>query len=98
MSTAPRTILVVDDNDRPAEQLDRSRLLHEAEIAYEHLRRYFELILEAAGEGICALDVAGRITFINPAALRLLGYRQDELVGADLAALAERPAAGDNGH
>jgi two-component system, cell cycle sensor histidine kinase and response regulator CckA len=83
---------------RAAEQLDRSRLLHEAEIAYEHLRRYFELILQAAGEGICALDVAGRITFVNPAALRLLGYRQDELVGADLAALAERPAAGANGH
>src|SRR5204862_194222 len=66
-------------------------------IAYEHLRRYFELILQAAGEGICALDVNGRITFVNHAARRMLGYEQHELAGEDLAALAERPAADANG-
>ena len=83
---------------RAAEQLDRSKLLQEAEIAYEHLRRHYELILQAAGEGICGLDLAARITFVNPAALRLLGYELHELSGADLAALAERPAPDANGH
>jgi PAS domain S-box-containing protein len=82
---------------RAVEQLDRSKLLHEAAIAYEHLRRYYELILQAAGEGICGLDLNGRITFVNPAARRLLGYELHELLGADLAALAERPASGNNG-
>src|SRR3989442_1756768 len=62
------------------EQHDRRRLLHEAATAYEHLRRQYELILHAAGEGICGLDTQGRITFINPAALRLLGYEANELL------------------
>ncbi|HEY1381123.1 MAG TPA: response regulator [Gemmataceae bacterium] len=82
---------------RAAEQIDRRKLLQEAEIAYEHLRRHYEMILYAAGEGICGLDLGGRITFVNPAALRMLGYELHELLGADLAALAERPVAGANG-
>jgi hypothetical protein len=82
---------------RAAEQLDRNRLLHEAEIAYKQLHRQHEHILEAAGEGICGLDLAGRITFVNPAALRMLGYENEELRGADLGVLAERPLAGANG-
>ena len=82
---------------RTVGQLSQSKLLVEAEIAYEHLRRHYEMILYAAGEGICGLDLAGRITFVNPAGLRLLGYELGELLGADLAALAERPVAGANG-
>jgi two-component system cell cycle sensor histidine kinase/response regulator CckA len=82
---------------RAVEHLDRSKLLQEAEIAYEHLRRHYEMILHAAGEGICGLDLNGRITFVNPAALRMLGYELQELLGADLAQLAERPVAGANG-
>lgn len=34
------------------------------------------------GEGIIATDDNGRITRINPAALSILGYRKDELLGA----------------
>jgi PAS domain S-box-containing protein len=79
------------------EQHDRRRLLREAEAAYEHLRRQYELILHAAGEGICGLDTQGRITFINPAALRMLGYEASELLGQDLTTLAERPSSGENG-
>ncbi len=82
---------------RAVEQLNRRKLLHEAEIAYEHLRRHYEMILHAAGEGICGLDLSGQINFVNPAALRMLGYELHELLGADLAALAERPVAGANG-
>jgi PAS domain S-box-containing protein len=82
---------------RAVEQLERRKLLQDAEIAYEHLRRHYELILQAAGEGICGLDLSGRITFVNPAALRLLGYESQDLIGADLAALAERPVAGAHG-
>ena len=82
---------------RAVEQLDKGKLLREAEIAYEHMRRHYEMILEAAGEGICGLDVQGRITFANPAALRMLGYGLVELRGADLAMLAEPPGTGANG-
>ncbi|MCA9471885.1 MAG: PAS domain S-box protein [Nitrospirales bacterium] len=39
------------------------------------------LILNAAGEGILGLDLEGRHTFVNPAATRMLGFTEDELIG-----------------
>jgi PAS domain S-box-containing protein len=47
----------------------------------EQLRRQNEVLLHAAGEGICGLDREGRITFINPAGVKMLGYEVDELIG-----------------
>lgn len=52
----------------------------ELEAAEERAR----LLLDSAGEGICGIDTNGVITFINPAAVRMLGYTQEELVGANL--------------
>ncbi len=40
-----------------------------------------ELILNSAGEGIYGLDMDGRVTFINPAAAKMLGWEVQELVG-----------------
>ena len=40
-----------------------------------------ELILNSAGEGIYGLDLDGRVTFINPAAARMLGWDAAELPG-----------------
>jgi PAS domain S-box-containing protein len=37
-------------------------------------------ILDSAGEGIYGLDIEGRCTFVNPAALQLLGFSADELL------------------
>ncbi|MBF0348650.1 MAG: PAS domain S-box protein [Magnetococcales bacterium] len=42
-----------------------------------------ELILGAAGEGIHGLDRMGVTTFVNPAAARMLGRMEQELVGRD---------------
>lgn len=42
--------------------------------------RQSRLLLEAAGDGICGLDVSGNVIFINPAAEHLLGYAADELM------------------
>ena len=39
------------------------------------------LILEAAGEGIFGVDTEGRITFMNPAAARMLGVNVRAVVG-----------------
>lgn len=39
------------------------------------------LILESAGEGILGVDLQGSTTFINTAAIRMLGYSQDEIIG-----------------
>lgn len=53
----------------------------ETEVQLRRLGREIKLILDSAGEGIFGLDLDGRITFINPAALRMLGYEETELVG-----------------
>lgn len=39
------------------------------------------LILESASEGIFGVDTGGRITFVNPAACRMLGYGAEDLIG-----------------
>lgn len=39
------------------------------------------LILRSAGEGIFGIDTAGRITFVNPTAEKILGYQENELKG-----------------
>jgi len=64
-----------------------------AEVALARLERAHAALLEAAGEGIVGLDRAGRITFANPAAARLLGYTPDELRDQDLHALAHHTRA-----
>lgn len=47
----------------------------------EKLQRRSDLILNSAGEGVCGLDLSGRIHFANPAAANILGLSVDELVG-----------------
>jgi len=45
------------------------------------LTHHSSLLLESLGEGVYGVDMAGRITFINPAAEAMLGYREEELLG-----------------
>jgi diguanylate cyclase (GGDEF)-like protein/PAS domain S-box-containing protein len=52
----------------------------EAEEALERLNRHNELILNSAGEGIYGLDLQGKTTFVNPAAVSLTGWDADELI------------------
>lgn len=44
------------------------------------LRRY-ELILTSAGEGIYGLDREGKGTFVNPAAIAMMGWDEDDVLG-----------------
>ncbi|MEM1395215.1 MAG: GAF domain-containing protein, partial [Cyanobacteria bacterium P01_H01_bin.150] len=52
----------------------------QAKASLERLSRQSELILNSAGEGIYGLNSQGELTFINPAAARMLGYRVEELI------------------
>lgn len=47
----------------------------------QKLQRAYELILNSAGEGICGLDMEGKITFANPTAARMIGVQVAEMVG-----------------
>lgn len=62
------------------------KLALQRNLAYESLRQQFALtlaIMESLGEGVCALDHAGRFTRINPAASAMLGWSGAELLGKD---------------
>jgi PAS domain S-box-containing protein len=56
----------------------------EAEAALRETRRQMELLLASAGEGILAVDGLGRVTFVNPAAARLLGSESERLLGRQI--------------
>src|SRR5437899_6821829 len=58
----------------------------------QRLQKRFELILNSAGEGICALDLAGRATYVNPAVARITGWPGNELIGR-----TEKEIFGENG-
>ncbi|MGH9432839.1 MAG: PAS domain S-box protein, partial [Terriglobia bacterium] len=54
---------------------------HKTQEALDNLRLQTEMILNAAGEGICGLDAGGRCAFFNPAAERMTGWKAEELIG-----------------
>ncbi len=57
---------------------------YEAEEALHMATRQRELILEAVDDGIFGMDLYGKVTFINEAGAKTLGYTADQLVGRDL--------------
>ena len=59
------------------EQVEAEQALHLA----THQR---ELILDSVADGIYGIDLEGRLTFVNLAAARTLGYTPDELAGCDV--------------
>ncbi len=64
--------------------LERKRAREEnkrTQATFERLRRDYQLILNSAGEGICGIDLDGKISFANPKAGELLGWNQEELLG-----------------
>ena len=49
--------------------------------AYLKSARHCEQILVSAGEGIYGLDLECKVTFVNPAGAKMLGYKEEELIG-----------------
>jgi len=45
------------------------------------------ILLHAVGDGIFVVDTLGRTTFVNPAALRMLGFAEDEMLGQQMHSL-----------
>jgi diguanylate cyclase (GGDEF)-like protein/PAS domain S-box-containing protein len=44
-------------------------------------------LLHAVGDGIFGVDATGKLTFVNPAAMRMLGFSEEEMLGRDAHAL-----------
>ncbi len=67
-----------------------SGILYLANRSLESVRQSEEskhLLLQAAGEGIFGVDTKGQTTFVNPAALRMLGFSEEEMLGQGAHAL-----------
>jgi len=47
----------------------------------DQIKKRYELILNSAGEGIYGLDVNGKATFVNPAAVKMTGWSVEETIG-----------------
>ena len=55
-----------------------------AEHEQSHLLDFMRAIIGNLGEGTCAVNRAGQVTFMNPAAERMLGWTEAELLGKDM--------------
>jgi PAS domain S-box-containing protein len=55
-----------------------------AEDRLRSLSRQSDSILESVGDGIFGLDLDGRVTIINPAALQMLGFKAEEVLGRNM--------------
>jgi PAS domain S-box-containing protein len=75
---------VIDLGDREPYVLSHGIDITEKTHAEERLRTLMHQsnsILESVGDGIYGVDLSGRVTFVNPAAAQMLGYKQSELLG-----------------
>ncbi len=53
----------------------------QTEILLDKTSKQVNLILNLAGEGILGINIEGNISFVNPKASEILGYKNDELLG-----------------
>jgi PAS domain S-box-containing protein len=72
--------------DQQRQELARSKDVLELHVRarsqeLEKFQRRSELILNSAAEGICGFDLEGKVTFVNPAAARVMGLGVEEMVG-----------------
>lgn len=59
----------------------------QTDIELANLRRQHQLILNSVGEGIYGLDIQGNVTFVNPAAALLIGWKMEDLIGKSMHAI-----------
>ena len=57
---------------------------HNTNFELANLRRQNQLILNSVGEGIYGLDTQGNVTFVNPAAARIIGWEINDLIGKSM--------------
>jgi diguanylate cyclase (GGDEF)-like protein/PAS domain S-box-containing protein len=75
---------IVDPNGRVSNYLavlDDITERKQAEAVIARLSEWNELLLNSAGEGIYGADLEGNCTYVNPAALALLGFDKEEVLG-----------------
>lgn len=69
--------------------------LHREKSKFQQLQKRYELLLNAAGEGVFGLDKLGNINFVNPAAANLLAQNPEQLIDSAFAELLPNSANED---
>lgn len=64
-----------------SDQLGRILERKNAEQSLKEAEELSRLLLNFAGEGIYGIDLDGNTMFVNPAACKILGYSEEELIG-----------------
>ncbi|WP_028583205.1 GGDEF domain-containing response regulator [Desulfogranum mediterraneum] len=54
---------------------------HRSREKMRRLSKNYEMILDAAANGICGVNLQGEISYINPAGQEMLGYSEEEMTG-----------------
>jgi PAS domain S-box-containing protein len=60
-------------------------------------RDYLQAVTASMAEGLITLDAEGRLAYMNDAADKLLGWREEGLIGEPMAALANHRPNGESG-
>jgi PAS domain S-box-containing protein len=79
-----RTEAIADDNGEPVRIVGTCQDVTDqraVEQEIEHSRKFMAAITDNMAEGMMATDSEGKVTFVNAAAQRLLGWKAAELVG-----------------
>jgi PAS domain S-box-containing protein len=63
----------------------------QAEEQLHHQLSLTQAIISSFRGGLCALDRDGRVTFLNPAAEQIIGWREEEIIGRPLADMILAP-------
>ncbi len=77
--TIRQGLLIVDNE---ALRRDLEHRVDERTTELQDLTRTSQTMLESVGDGIYGVDPQGRITFVNPSAANMLGYPEQDLIGA----------------
>jgi PAS domain S-box-containing protein len=81
LAVLARQLMLILDNEqlrRGLEHLvdERTRLLNQ-------ISQQSDLLLNSVGDGIYGVERTGLVTFVNPAAARVLGYSAEDLIGRE---------------
>jgi len=78
---------------RSKQEKERARLSQELEKSVKELTKQIELILHGVDEGVFTVDRELRILTFNPAAEKILGWREEEVIGRPCAEIFREDGA-----
>jgi PAS domain S-box-containing protein len=81
LAVLARQIMLVVDNEQLRQSLERRVI--ERTRSLRKLAQQSDLLVNSVGDGIYGVNRDGVVTFINPAAARVLGYPPHELIGRE---------------